>query len=240
MPVCGHDNEVVLDYGCGPGHDLVGFGVYSKPKQLIGMDVSVTSLEEAGSRLKLHEIPCDLIELNPEKLTIPLDNESIDYIHCSGVLMYSLDPSVNLSEFYRVLKTGGKSRLMVYNHNSIWVHLYVAHILMTTDSKYSNLNIEEAFKRSTDGFECPLSRKWRISEMVSLGESAGFNVRHLGNAISLIEMSILPKRFEPLMDPSFRAESREFLSQLKFDDRGVPFFKGNIAGIDGCYELTKV
>jgi hypothetical protein len=38
MPVSGFDNQVVLDFGCGPGHDLVGFSIYSKPKQLIGID----------------------------------------------------------------------------------------------------------------------------------------------------------------------------------------------------------
>ena len=25
MPVSGRDGDIVLDYGCGPGHDLVGF-----------------------------------------------------------------------------------------------------------------------------------------------------------------------------------------------------------------------
>jgi hypothetical protein len=40
MPVRGHDNKVIVDYGCGPGNDLTGFSVYSFPKKLIGMDVS--------------------------------------------------------------------------------------------------------------------------------------------------------------------------------------------------------
>ena len=31
LPVCGHDGEAVLDFGCGPGNDLVGFLKYSKP-----------------------------------------------------------------------------------------------------------------------------------------------------------------------------------------------------------------
>ena len=42
MPVSGYDGKVVLDYGCGPGHDLVGFGSFSKPSRLIGIDVSAT------------------------------------------------------------------------------------------------------------------------------------------------------------------------------------------------------
>ena len=49
MPVTGKDGRVILDYGCGPGHDLVGFGLRSKPTRLIGMDVSTSSLAEADS-----------------------------------------------------------------------------------------------------------------------------------------------------------------------------------------------
>ena len=239
MPVKDHDNEVIVDFGCGPGNDLVGLGFYSKPSRLIGMDVSTTSLLEARNRLDLHEISCEFIKLDPESSYIPIDSNAIDYIHCSGVLMVLPRPKETLLEFYRILKPGGKCRLMVYNHDSIWLHLYVAFILMTTDQRYENLEIEEAFMRSTDGFECPLSRKWRISEMLELFKSVGFEGKHLGNAISIIEMSHLPKRFEALMNQSLPKESRDFLSQLKFDDRGVPYFNGNAAGIDGCYEIEK-
>lgn len=239
MPVSGHDNEVILDFGCGPAHDLIGFGVYSKPKQLYGLDVSPTSLEEARRRLSVHDIFCDLIQINAEDDKIPFDDESVDYIHCSGVLMALPNPKKTLSEFFRILKPGGKVRLMVYNYNSIWLHLYVAHILITSDQRFAGLDLDEAFKRSTDGFDCPISGKWRIPEMLTLGEEFGFKVEHLGNAISIFEMSLLPQRFAPLMYSEFRSESRDFLSQLTFDDRGVPYFEGQVAGIDGCYEFNK-
>src|SRR5579884_4212464 len=54
MPVIHQDNKVILDFGCGPGNDLVGFGHYSTSKRLIGMDVSQSSLKEAKERLQLH------------------------------------------------------------------------------------------------------------------------------------------------------------------------------------------
>src|SRR5687768_14872252 len=34
MPMSGFDGRIILDFGCGPGHDLVGFGTYSKPARL--------------------------------------------------------------------------------------------------------------------------------------------------------------------------------------------------------------
>jgi len=239
MPVSAHDDEVIVDFGCGPGNDLVGFGLYSNPKRLYGMDVSPTSLEEARRRLALHNIRCDLIELEAGETKIPLESESVDYIHCSGVLMAVPSPKETLLEFYRILKPRGTLKLMVYNYDSIWLHLYVAHILMFSDPKYADLDFDEAFNRSTDGFECPINRKWRVPEMIALGEACGFGVRHLGNAIALFEMSLLPQRFNALMNPAFRPESRRVLSQLTFDHRGVPYFEGEVAGIDGCYELKK-
>src|SRR2546421_2145296 len=35
-----HDGEVILDYGCGPGNDVVGFVLYSGARKVIGVDVS--------------------------------------------------------------------------------------------------------------------------------------------------------------------------------------------------------
>src|SRR5262245_51935468 len=46
-----HDDAVVLDYGCGPGNDLVGYLVHSNAKKVIGIDVSMTALRLASHRL---------------------------------------------------------------------------------------------------------------------------------------------------------------------------------------------
>jgi SAM-dependent methyltransferase len=73
MPVCSQNNKVVLDYGCGPGHDLVGFGVYSKPRKLFGVDVSSSSLNEARARLALHGIEAELILLDPSSACLPIE-----------------------------------------------------------------------------------------------------------------------------------------------------------------------
>ncbi len=240
LPVTGFDGKSVIDFGCGPGHDLVGFSEFSNPSRLMGVDVSSTSLAEANQRLKLHGKAVELVKIEPERVHLPIEDNSIDYIHCSGVLMHVKSPVQVLSEFFRVLKDDGFIRLMVYNHDSIWLHLYVAHVLKTTDSRYNDLSIEEAFARSTDGFDCPISGKWTPEEMRDLALEAGFSCNHLGNAVSLFELSLLPQRFAPLMNPDFPIEHRNFLASLTFDQQGIPYFHGNVAGIDGCYELRKV
>ena len=67
MPVDCGDDRVVLDYGCGPGHDLVGFSVYSRPSKLVAMEISPSSLAEAESRLKLHGGSVEFMLLDPTR-----------------------------------------------------------------------------------------------------------------------------------------------------------------------------
>ena len=85
MPVVGADGLTVLDYGCGPGNDLVGFSVFSRPERLIGVDVSSTALKVAKRRLNLHGKRVELIEISENENHIPLPDQSVDLIHCSGV-----------------------------------------------------------------------------------------------------------------------------------------------------------
>ena len=86
MPVSGQDDKVVLDYGCGPGNDLVGFTEFSNPSKLYAVDVSKTALEAAKQRLALHEKNAEFIQIDESVNEIPVPSESIDYIHTSGVL----------------------------------------------------------------------------------------------------------------------------------------------------------
>lgn len=239
LPVASHDGEVIVDYGCGPGHDLVGFRTYSSPAALYGIDISRASLAESADRLRVHGYDCALVHVSESDERIPLDDGTIDYVHCSGVLNHVPNPEKILKEFRRILKPSGYARLMVYNRDSIWVHLFVSHVLPARDAEFLGLSREEAFRRSTDTFDCPISRNWTAQEMDELARSSGFSAKHLGNAVSIFEMSLLPQRFTAMMDRSFDAESRQFLSKLVFDARGVPYVDGQAAGIDGCYELRK-
>src|SRR5215213_10845574 len=58
-----HRGKTLLDYGCGPGHDLVGFSVYSRPDKVYGIDISHKALSLAGHNVGLHGIPADRLEL---------------------------------------------------------------------------------------------------------------------------------------------------------------------------------
>ncbi|MBX6323421.1 MAG: class I SAM-dependent methyltransferase [Rhodospirillaceae bacterium] len=237
MPVAGFDDKVILDYGCGPGNDLVGFSIYSRPRHLIGVDISPPSLEEARERLALHGATAELIHVPYGTYELPIETGSVDYVHCSGVLMYLEDPVRLLREFRRVLRPDGVVRLMVYNYDSIWLHLYVAYVVQLENGLYTDREVREAFSRTTDGEDCPLVQVWNRAEIGAMAAEAGFDARWLGAAVSLWELHILPKRYRAAMDPRLRPESRKFLLELRLDQDGLPVWRGRRAGIDGCYEL---
>jgi SAM-dependent methyltransferase len=237
MPVDGQDNRVVVDYGCGPGHDLVGFAVHSRPARLIGIDVSPASLEQARRRLALHGSRPELLQIG-ENVRLPLESASVDYIHTSGVLHHVPDPLAVLLEFKRVLRPAGEVRVMVYNADSLWLHLHVAYVVRIVHGLYRDLPVREAFGRFTDGEECPLATVYTPGEFCALAASAGFACRFLGAALAVAELADWPNRCEAIMHPDLEPEHREWLLSLEIDRRGLPTFAGTLAGQDGCYRLT--
>lgn len=240
MPVCGQDDKHVLDYGCGPGHDLVGFGVFSKTARLTGIDLSESSLAEARDRLDIHNIDAELILLDSSAVKLPLADNSFDYIHSSGVLHHVPDPVKILLEFSRILKPGGVIRVMVYNYDSLWLHLYVAYHLNILKNKFTDESILDQFRRSTDGKDCPISNCYRSVEWIGICEQAGFSAEFIGAAVSMHEMNLLPSRYAAIQDRRLRTESRKFLMNLHFDEKGYPLYEGHYAGVDGCFLLTKL
>ena len=237
MPVDRADGLNVLDFGCGPGYDLIGFTTFSKPARLVGVDVSPTSLAEAADRLAIHGASCELLLHDVTTHNLPIETGSIDLVHSSGVLQHLPLIETALAELRRVLKLGGYAQIMVYNRDSLWVHLYVAYERQLVQGIDPELDIEAAFQRSTDGPDCPISRAYRKDEFARLARDAGFELEAFGVAPSVFEMSLLPKRFSAIVDRRLRRESRDFLSALRFDERGLPMVNDVHAGIDGCYRL---
>jgi ubiquinone/menaquinone biosynthesis C-methylase UbiE len=237
MPVKDQDHKVVLDYGCGPGNDLVGFRYYSDPKHLIGMDVSPVSLAQARKRLDLHNYSAELLRINENDTSLPIENESIDYIHSSGVLHHVPDPTRVLREFKRILRPGGEARIMVYNYDSLWLHLHVAYIARVVKKLYRDISIREAFSRFTDGAECPRAYVYQPKEFIEVANSAGFSCYFLGAAMAVREFADFELRCSAIMDPDLAREHRQFLHGLLLDERGLPMHGDVLAGIDGCYSL---
>src|SRR5205807_1671750 len=110
-------------------------------------------------RLALHRIEANrvrLIQLSDQDETIPLTSASVDHVNCIGVLHHTSRPDLILAEFYRVLKSGGTGCIMVYNYESVWLHLYTAYERMILEGAFQGLSIRAAFAKNVDGEGCPI------------------------------------------------------------------------------------
>jgi SAM-dependent methyltransferase len=238
MPVAGFDGRSVLDFGCGPGHDLIGFGTFSRCARLVGVDVSAPSIAESRARLALHGINAETIVLDASG-RLPFDDDTFDHIHNSGVLHHTPDPARVLSELRRVLRPGGSMNVMVYNHESLWLHLYVAYVRTIVQGLHPRETLREQFTHSTDGPDCPISNCYRPAEWMALCRTVGLEAHCAGAAVSVFELSLVEQRFAAIMDRRLPPESRRFLVSLEFDERDRPMHNGLPAGVGAVYRLSK-
>lgn len=236
-----HDGKTVLDYGCGPGDDLTGLALYSRASKLIGLDVSATALGLAAQRLALHGIdPARVVleQVGNGQPEIPLEDASVDYVNCGGVLHHTSSPDELLAELRRVLRPEGRAFVMVYNSDSVWLHLYVAYEKMLHDEAYAGLGLDDAFRRLTDGVECPISRHYTSAQMIASCERAGFSARYVGGYLSRHELGQLETHWaHAIADERLGDPHRDFLRSLSFDAWGRPMIRGFHAGIGGVYHL---
>ena len=233
-----HSNEVILDYGCGPGNDVVGFLLYTKAKAVIGVDVSSKALAMAAKRLEWHKQQAKLMRVSDAWPRIPLAADSVDYIHCAGCLQHTSNPLRILRDFYRVAKIGATGRVMVYNRDSIWLHLYVAYVEQIVNGKYPGMNAYDAFRLTTDGQECPVARNYTPEEFECLCNNAGLSCSFLGAYLTKTELGLLHYLPEAIACEQLAPTHRHFLRDLTFDD-GLPLYQGKYAGVGGVYRLEK-
>jgi SAM-dependent methyltransferase len=241
MPVKGHDDLDILDFGCGPGHDLIGLANYSTPKSLVGVDVSETSVDIANRRLRLDprfsNFKAMLLEVDDR---LPFADASFDYIHSSGVLHHVSNLEGVLLELKRVLRPGGKIRLMVYNEESIWHNLYVPYVLQIKKRSIPrDWTIEEAFRVSTDGPLCPVSKAYSFESFASLASQAGFKAEYVGTSMSDLENHMWKQyASDASQDARLSKAYVDFISSLTKDNETFVTSTGRVAGINLVIELA--
>ena len=238
-----HTGETILDYGCGPGDDLIGFLLYSNASRVIGMDISAKALGFAGHRVALHKIASarvQLLQITDAAGLIPLDDASVNYVLCGGVLHHSSHPAEILREFNRVLKPGGRACLMLYNRDSVMYHVWIAYAQLIRNDAFPGLTVDDAFTRSTDGPDCPISIAYSPDRVLEMCRTAGFDAQFAGGYLSVLELEWLAKYgVEANKEPRLAAEHRAFVQALERDSRGLPTYRGKPAGIGGVYRLSK-
>ena len=238
-----HTGETVLDYGCGPGNDVAGFLLWSKARKVIGVDVSDKALERARQRVALHRIDVarvELMRITDSTGKIPLPDATVDWLHCCGVLHHTSHPHEIVNEFQRVMKPGAQGRLMLYNRDSVWYHVWIAYAQLILNNAYPGSSVDEAFTKSTDGPDCPVSDAWAPERVLDMVSASGLQGTFRGGYLNALELDWLRDYGDSARsDNRLEAEHRQFASELELDEHGYPTWRGKYAGIGGVYTIRK-
>lgn len=233
--------DTVLDYGCGPGHDVIGFLKNTSTKKIIAFDISKKSLTILKHRLSLYgksfERKVKILQGSDENPTIKVKHDSVDHVNCIGVLQHCSFPQEIIDEFYRVLKPNGTATIMVYNRDSLYFHLYVAYYHRIVKNDCSELSADKAFSYFTDSKQCPLSIAYKPDQFIDL--CADFDVVYKGGYFLNKELQLF-RSFKTLAlsNPKLEEEHKTFLSNVN-TSKLYPTYNGYYCGVGGVYHLTK-
>ena len=200
-----------------------------------------TALDLAGDGWQLHGVGPDRVELVPAPTAIrdPARGRHRRPFNCQGVLHHTSDPEAILGELARVLRPGGTGTIMVYNRDSVWFHLYTAYERMVVENVFPGADVHEAFRRNTDGPDCPISRSYVPEEFAALcGSTRASRWTTSAATCPSTNSACLERSWaRAIADGRLPSEHREFLRGTHFRLRGRPMFDGRHAGIGGTYRL---
>lgn len=100
------EGMVILDAGCGSGYKALALAIANPGAQIVGIDLSATSLEVAAQRLHHHGVAnAEFHQITLEQL--PSLGIQFDYINCDEVMSILPDITTGLKAFRSVLKPQG-------------------------------------------------------------------------------------------------------------------------------------
>jgi len=106
----------VLEIGVGMGADHLEWA-RAVPRRLIGIDLTPRALEHTRFRLSASGFRPRLLVGDSEALAFP--DASFDLIYSWGVIHHTPDTQAAVREIHRVLRPGGRARIMIYHSQSV-------------------------------------------------------------------------------------------------------------------------
>lgn len=105
----------VLEIGCGVGLDA--YAMTQKGMQVTAVDLTEVGIETVKSRFKEEGLTAEFKVADACEL--PFADNTFDYVYSFGVLHHVADTQKAINEVYRVLKPGGKAKIMLYHRRSL-------------------------------------------------------------------------------------------------------------------------
>lgn len=110
-------HSLVLECGCGTGAQTVILAARNPAAQIVSVDVSAASLEQARRRVgAAGHRNVEFVEANIFEL--PFDDEHFDHVFLCFVLEHLVAPATALSELRRVLRRDGTITVIEGDHGS--------------------------------------------------------------------------------------------------------------------------
>ena len=104
----------VLEIGCGLGTDGAQFA--QAGADYTGIDLTDAAIELARKRFELSNLPGSFRTDDAERLSF--SDETFDLVYSHGVLHHTPDIEAAIREIHRVLRPGGRAKVMLYHRNS--------------------------------------------------------------------------------------------------------------------------
>ncbi len=105
----------VLDAGCGPG--VYAGHLVESGAVVVGFDASSAMVDRARARLGT---AASIDQLRLDEL-LPYPDEAFDRVLCALAIPYSNDRELTLTEFFRILKPGGRAILSTQHPTEDWL-----------------------------------------------------------------------------------------------------------------------
>jgi SAM-dependent methyltransferase len=103
-------DQVVVDFGCGPGHAALEFARRVGPGGHVhALDINAEFIRRTQARAKESGLEGQITAHLLTGTALPLGDATIDRVIARNTLIYVPDPAATLAEFRRVLRPGGRA-----------------------------------------------------------------------------------------------------------------------------------
>jgi ubiquinone/menaquinone biosynthesis C-methylase UbiE len=169
------EGEVLLDVGCGDG--LIAFGALDKVKtsRVIFSDISQDLLDHAQSLAQEMNVwhRCQFLQASADDISA-LSDAAVDVVTMRSVLIYVTAKQQAFSEFYRVLKPGG--RLSIFEPINRFAHPGPAHRFWGYNVRpvmELARKVKGVYERRQPPETCPML-DFDERDLLAMAEQAGF------------------------------------------------------------------